>query len=63
MREGEPLFDWEKIVIEKRRNMIAEQPSFEDDKKDVPPAPPESRLERPRPVGRFQNLFHKRDGN
>ena len=30
MREGEPLFDWEKVVIEKRRKMITKQPAFDD---------------------------------
>ena len=30
MRAGEPLFDWEKVVIEKRRRMIVKQPAFED---------------------------------
>ena len=38
MREGEPLFDWEKVVIEKRRNMIAKHPAFEDRTEEEAPA-------------------------
>ncbi len=62
MQEGEPLFDWEKVVIEKRQNLRMSQPAFEDTLEAVLPTLDESQPESRRPFDRLRERFWTSDG-
>jgi hypothetical protein len=63
MREGEPLFDWEKVVIEKRQDTIPDLPEATESPQDAPAALPKAPPESRGVLGLFQGLFQKRQSS